>query len=96
MGTYLLVNCLFAAVTFLLLKVRPHKPSRKWWVVLGVLLVLTAVFDSMLVYFSFIDYSPDKILGIRIGFAPIEDFFYAIYSAILVPLLWNRFGEKHA
>lgn len=92
MATYLVINCLFVVATFLLLRVRPRWPSRKWWVVLIALIVLTAVFDSMLVYFSFIDYAPDKILGISIGYAPVEDFFYAIYSAIIVPLLWNRFG----
>lgn len=96
MATYLLINCAFLVVTFLMLRIRPHKPSRRWIAVLVVLLILTMIFDSMLVYFSFIDYAPDKILGMRIGFAPVEDFFYAIYAAIIVPLFWNRLGRKNA
>lgn len=96
MATYILINIAFLVVTFVVLRVRPHKPSRQWIIVLGALLVLTAIFDSMLVYFSFIDYAPEKISGITIGYAPIEDFFYAIYAAIIVPLFWNRLGEKHA
>lgn len=94
MATYLLMNVVFVAATFVLLRVGWHRPSRRWWVMLAALLLLTAVFDSLLVVLSFIDYSPDKILGIRIGWAPVEDFFYAIYAAIVVPLLWNRFGGK--
>ncbi len=94
MATYLLINCLFVIVTFVLFRIKLVKPSRRWWIVLIALLVLTAVFDSMLVYFEFIDYAPDKILGLSIGYAPIEDFFYAAYAAILVPFIWNKIGDK--
>lgn len=95
MATYLLMNIIFAAATLALLRVRPRRPSRVWWIMLTALLVLTAVFDSLMVYFAMIDYDPAKILGIRIGLAPIEDFFYAIYAAIIVPFIWNKLGRKH-
>lgn len=95
MATYLLINVLFVIMTAICLRMRLKRPSKKWWVMLLALLVLTAVFDSMLVYFSVIDYAPEKILGIRIGYAPIEDFFYAVYAAMIVPFIWNRRGEKH-
>lgn len=94
MATYFLINCVFVLVTFVLLRVTWRRPTRTWWMMLIALVVLTAVFDSLLVLLSFIDYAPDKISGIRIGAAPIEDFFYAIYAAIIVPLLWQRFGRK--
>lgn len=96
MATYLLINTAFLVVTFIILRMRPHAPSKRWVAVLVVLLILTAVFDSLIVFLSIVGYDPDKILGIFIGFAPIEDFFYAIYAAIIVPLFWNRLGGKHA
>ncbi len=96
MATYILINIAFLVMTFIVLRVRPHTPSKRWIAVLAALLVLTAIFDSLLVYFSFIDYAPEKILGLRIGHAPVEDFFYAIYAAIVVPLFWNRLGGSHA
>ena len=96
MATYLLINIVFLVVTFIALRMRPRTPSKRWMAVLAVLLILTAVFDSLIVFLSIVGYDPDKILGIFIGFAPVEDFFYAIYAATIVPLFWNRLGEKHA
>lgn len=96
MATYLLINIIFLVVTFIVLRVRPRTPSKRWLVALAALLILTAVFDSLIVFVSIVGYDPEKILGIFIGFAPIEDFFYALYAAIIVPILWNRLGEKHA
>lgn len=94
MATYLLVNLLFMALVVLLLRIRPRMPSRNWWILLTVLLVLTAVFDSMIVYFEVVGYDASKLLGVYVGYAPIEDFFYAILAAVLVPWAWNRFGAK--
>ena len=94
MATYLLVNLLFMALVALLLRIRPRMPSRNWWVLLTVLLLLTAVFDSMIVYFEVVGYDSSKLLGVYVGYAPIEDFFYAILAAVLVPWAWNRFGAK--
>lgn len=76
-----------------------RNPSKRWWIMLGVLLVLTAVFDSVLVYFEVVGYALDKILGVYVGYAPVEDFFYAIFAAIIVPWAWHKFGtkdDKHA
>lgn len=95
MATYIIVNIVFVVVTFIVLRIKVHSPSKKWFAMLLVLLVLTAIFDSMLVYFSIIDYAPEKILGIRIGYAPVEDFFYAIYAALVVPFIWNKLGGRH-
>ena len=95
MATYLLINMAFLLFTFAIFRIGRRKLSKRWWAMFIALLVLTAVFDSLLVYFSFIDYNPDKILGLRIGFAPVEDFFYALYAAIIVPWFWIRFGDKN-
>jgi len=48
----------------------------------------------MIVYFEVVGYDTSKLLGVYVGYAPIEDFFYAILAAVLVPWAWNRFGAK--
>lgn len=90
MATYIILNIVFLAVVLVLLRVKLHRPSKAWYVTLWSLLILTAVFDSIIVALHIVDYDPEKILGILIGYAPVEDFFYAILAAVVVPILWNR------
>ncbi|MEO8528075.1 MAG: lycopene cyclase domain-containing protein [Pseudolysinimonas sp.] len=53
------------------------------------LLILTVVFDNVLVGTGIVGYSPDRISGILIGVAPVEDFCYAIAALVLLPSLWS-------
>ena len=94
MATYLLVNILFMAVVLLLLRAKLRRPTKQWLVVLIILFVMTAVFDSIIVGLSIVSYDPSKILGIFVGFAPIEDFFYALFACLVVPLVWNGVKPK--
>lgn len=57
-------------------------------------MLLTAVFDSIIVWSQIVGYDPEKILGIYVGFAPIEDFFYALLAVIIVPALWKLYSPK--
>lgn len=70
------------------------RPTKAWWQMLLILLILTAIFDSIIVGSGIVGYNLDKILGLRLGFAPVEDFFYAVLAAIVVPTLWNLFDNK--
>jgi lycopene cyclase domain-containing protein len=63
-------------------------------VTLGVLLGLTAVFDSMIILSGIVGYDYDKTLGIVIGAAPIEDFLYTIVVVPLTIALWRFYEEK--
>ena len=94
MATYLLINVIFIMLIITTLRLRIHRPSKKWLLVLIVLLLLTTVFDSLIIYFEIVAYDPEKILGIYIGKAPIEDFFYAIIAAVIVPVIWNKMEGK--
>ncbi len=40
-----------------------------------------------------VHYGPDKILGITIGKAPIEDLLYAVLAGILIPTVWVITGR---
>ena len=55
---------------------------------LGVLVVLTVVFDSVIVGTGIVAYDPARILGARVGTAPVEDFAYPIAAAVALPALW--------
>ena len=52
------------------------------------LLVLTALFDSLMIAADLFYYAPEMLVGIYIGLAPIEDFSYPLAGAILLPCLW--------
>ena len=63
-------------------------------VALAVLLVLTAVFDSVIVGTGIVGYDPARILGVRIGAAPVEDFAYPVAAALALPALWTLIGPR--
>ena len=62
----------------------------------AVLLVLTAVFDNVMIDVGLFGYNPDRISGAFIGRAPLEDFAYALAAVLLLPALWSLLGRKPA
>ena len=56
--------------------------------------VLTAVFDTLMIDVGLYVFDPDKILGLYVWGAPLEDFAYAIAAAVLVPVLWTVLGRS--
>jgi len=93
-STYLMMNIFFLVCVGVLFLQHLVKPTKNWWITLAVLVVLTAVFDSIIIWAKIVAYDTDKILGLYVGLAPIEDFFYAILAIIIVPTLWNLFEPK--
>ena len=59
-----------------------------------VLCVLTAVFDTLMIAADLYVYAPDKILGVYVWGAPLEDFAYAIAAAVGMPVLWVVLGRR--
>src|SRR5690625_3863068 len=53
------------------------------------LMVLTAIFDSLMIHADLFYYADELISGVRIGLAPIEDFAYPIAGVLLLPALWR-------
>ncbi len=90
--TYLVLNALVIFGGWFLFKDFIKKPAKNWWILLAVLLLLTAVFDNIMIAAGLFEYDPRRILGIYIGLAPIEDFFYAVLACLLIPAAWRRFG----
>ena len=95
MFTYLVLNLFFLLTLLLLLPKKLSKPGKAFWITMVVVVALTAIFDPIIIALDIVGYDTTKLLGIYIFGAPIEDFFYAIYAVCLVPLVWNKLGERH-
>ena len=61
---------------------------------LAVLLVMTILFDSLLIYLGIVAYSLDKISGMSVGLAPIEVFFYPLLAGLAVPAIWEGLDRE--
>lgn len=91
--TYWALNAIFLAIVALVaviaaIRIRSTRPWIAIAITLGVLLVMTAVFDNVMIGIGLVGYEPSLISGAFIGIAPLEDFAYAIAAAVLLPSLW--------
>ena len=98
MTTYLLlalgVLVPVAAVSFVVLLRAGRAVLLPALLAVGVLVVATAVFDSVIVGTGIVGYDPARILGVRIGAAPVEDFAYPIAAGLALPALWHGLGRR--
>lgn len=99
--TYLLMSLPFAVVglvVFALGAITAHRRHvirrylASWALALLALLILTAVFDNVMMAAGFFDYGPDQISGLRLGLMPWEDFLYPIAGALLLAGVWEMFS----
>ena len=58
------------------------------------LLALTAIFDNLIIWAGVVGYDESRILGVRIGLAPIEDFLYTIVAVMVAASLWKILERK--
>jgi lycopene cyclase domain-containing protein len=69
-----------------------RRPGRRWWLctalVTAALLVLTAVFDSLMIAADLFRFDEEQLLGWHVVLAPVEDFAWPIASALALPALW--------
>ena len=105
--TYALICLPFLAVAVVVAVVAtrtlPPGDRRRRWAATGiaaaVLVVLTAVFDSIMIAAGLFGYADGTRLGPVVGLAPVEDFAYPIATVLLVPAVWTlarRRGAKAA
>jgi lycopene cyclase domain-containing protein len=60
----------------------------------AILLLVTAVFDNVMIGIGLVGYDRALISGVFVGRAPIEDFAYAIAAIVLLPSLWMLVGRR--
>lgn len=88
--TYWLLNLVFLAFVLLVLVfLRRYFKTKPVVQTMFVLLLLTALFDNLIIYTGIVDYDPEKISGIKIFVAPIEDFAYTVAAVLMLPTIWT-------
>jgi lycopene cyclase domain-containing protein len=98
MMTYWLLNIpfLLVALGVTVISVIRGTPPRLGALALAgvVMMTLTAVFDNAIIGFGLVDYDPARISGLRLGFAPLEDFAYTVAALLIVPALWHMMEPR--
>ena len=93
--TYWTLTVIVLAVVAVLALVARRRLS---WPALGftaaILLVMTAVFDNIMISIGLVAYNESLISGAFIGVAPLEDFAYAIAAIVGLPSLWVLLGKR--
>jgi len=94
--TYLLMNTVFMLIAFVILNVFVRKTP---WRTLGwtmlCMLVLTLIFDNVIIALDIVAYDPTKVSGFYLGLAPIEDFAYTVVAVLAVSSIWHKMtGNK--
>lgn len=89
------ILCLISTVVFLdlILKTRAYT-SKNMWRSVGIIVLLTVIFDNLIVGLDIVRYDPNLISGIRIGYAPIEDFSYSLVIPYLVAIISSLY-DRH-
>jgi lycopene cyclase domain-containing protein len=86
--TYLVLNSIFlGALAIISIPVFNQLPWRAIFLATVTLLIITAVFDNVIIGIGIVAYDPELISGIKIGLAPIEDFAYSLAAPLLISLV---------
>ncbi len=98
--TYWSLNLLFlGAVAGVALAAVLARRSPSWTSIgltAAVVLLLTALFDNVIIGVGLVDYNETLISGVLVGLAPIEDFAYTIAAVVMLPALWTLLGPRRA
>lgn len=99
--TYLQLSALFlsvAAVSAVALCIGARRTPRLGALTLTALalLVLTAVFDTVMIATGLFHYAPTQLAGVHIGLAPLEDFAYPLAGVLLLPALWTALRTRRS
>ena len=95
MATYLILNIVFLIAIFVVsFFYRRHVWTQATGAAILLLLLLTAVFDNLIIAANIVSYDSTKISGLFIGYAPVEDFAYSIAAVLLVAVVWNIMGRN--
>ncbi|MGP3536130.1 lycopene cyclase domain-containing protein [Microbacterium sp. RD1] len=91
--TYALIVLPFLAATAAVTAVSALRPGIRRRLIASagaavVLLLLTAVFDNLMIAADLFTYPPEHLSGLRIGLAPVEDFAYPLCAAFGVPAVF--------
>lgn len=84
---YLGLNAIFmTALALLAVPMFKQLPWRAIGLATVALLLITAVFDNLIIGLGIVAYDEALISGIKIGLAPIEDFAYSLAAPLIISL----------
>ncbi|MCS4490567.1 lycopene cyclase domain-containing protein [Corynebacterium sp. ES2794-CONJ1] len=66
-----------------------HRNIKELGIVTALLLILTAIFDNLMIWAKLVAYGQDQRLGLHLGLVPVEDFFYPIVAALFIAAWWK-------
>lgn len=76
------------------------RPPRRWWhstlAVAIILVLLTAVFDNLMIATDLFRFDDDALLGVHAFLVPVEDFAWPVAAALALPALWELIGRRSA
>lgn len=89
--TYLALNIVFMLIAFVILNLVSRKsPWRAIGFTMFWMLLMTLVFDNVIIALGIVGYDVTKISGFLLGLAPIEDFAYTVVSVMAVAIIWTK------
>jgi len=93
--TYLALNLTFMFIAFVTLNLISRKsPWRTIGFTLFWMLLVTLVFDNLIIGLEIVGYDKSKISGILLGLAPIEDFAYTVVAVLAVSIIWTKLTKE--
>lgn len=60
-----------------------------------VMLVLTVVFDNVMIAVGLVGYSTSQLGGVHLGLVPLEDLAYPLAGAVVLPFWWTVLTARH-
>lgn len=70
----------------------------RWWVAtsatIAVLVVLTTIFDSLMILSDLFRFDDSLLIGLRLWHAPVEDLAWPVAAGLLLPSLAELTAEK--
>jgi lycopene cyclase domain-containing protein len=93
--TYLALNVTFMLIAFVILNLVSRKsPWRAIGFTMLWMLLVTLVFDNIIIGLEIVGYDKTKISGILLGLAPIEDFAYTVVAVLAVSIIWTKLTKE--
>jgi lycopene cyclase domain-containing protein len=91
---YLTLNLIFLGLSLLALLLVPRNRWPAYLAGMLPMILITALFDNLIVAAGIVGYDPTKISGILVGMVPIEDFAYTIAAVLIVPSVWSAMLKR--
>jgi lycopene cyclase domain-containing protein len=74
--------------------------GRRWWAATGatiaVLMVLTIVFDNVMIAADLFRYNEESLAGWHVGLAPVEDLIWPVAAGLLLPSVHALLSRRPA